>query len=149
MQWLRVCYKKDVDSDVLCLHAGPYYQPACTGVQFTGKGPNLDILPQLQGLLDLGDLVEVLVIGDAQCPHPVLVAPLLEVPLKFASAPVGLVAADLALKLLHQPGCHSPSRQVLSCYRVEIDYQVEIKYMSTESLLFLVWGWILGSCTQP
>jgi len=52
-------------------------------------------------ILDLGDLVEVLRVGDAQTSHAVGVPPLLEVPLERSPALVGLVAADLAL--VHDP----------------------------------------------
>mmetsp|Transcript_43186 Transcript_43186/g.102478 ORF Transcript_43186/g.102478 Transcript_43186/m.102478 type:complete len:227 (-) Transcript_43186:974-1654(-) len=57
-------------------------------------------LMKCESVIYLCYLVEVLVVGDAERPHPVDVPPLLEVPLKGAAAPVGRVAADLALELL-------------------------------------------------
>mmetsp|Transcript_11497 Transcript_11497/g.29211 ORF Transcript_11497/g.29211 Transcript_11497/m.29211 type:complete len:230 (+) Transcript_11497:250-939(+) len=64
--------------------------------------PGLDLAPQGNRLVDASHLVEDLVVGDAQAPHPVLVPVLLEVPLKGPAAPVAVVAADLALELLVQ-----------------------------------------------
>ena len=75
----------------------------------------LDGGPELEGVLHLGDLKEGLGIGDAQRAHAVLVAPLLEVPLKRAPAPVALPAADLARELLRkQHSCHALCSLVLA-----------------------------------
>lgn len=68
----------------------------------------LDGGPELEGILHLGDLKEGLGVGDAQRAHAVLMAPLLEMPLKRAPAPVALPAADLARELLRkQHSCHA------------------------------------------
>jgi hypothetical protein len=54
----------------------------------TCAAPHLDVLPERQRVVDLCHLVEVLVVGDAQRLHAVHVAPLFEVALKRAPAPV-------------------------------------------------------------
>ncbi len=55
--------------------------------------------PTLHCVLDLGDVVEVLGVGNPKRPHAVRVPPLLEVPVKVAPAAVHLAAADLAREL--------------------------------------------------
>ena len=83
-------------------HKGHNYaeQRMMTGEEGLARRAHLDGGPQLKRVLHLGDLEEVLVVGDAQRAHAVLVAPLLEVPLERAPPPVARPAADLALELL-------------------------------------------------
>lgn len=76
-------------------------------------GGYLYVLPQLLRILDLGDLEEVLVVGDAHGPHVVLVSPLPEVPLELSATSVHVVAAYLAVELLHR-FFHSAHKYLLS-----------------------------------
>ena len=66
--------------------------------------PHLYGCPELERVLDLGDLKEILVIWDTQGPHAILVFPFFEVALKCSSAPVALPATNLTLELLHATG---------------------------------------------
>lgn len=68
-----------------------------------GVWADLDRSPQLTSVLDLRDLKEVLVVWDAQSPHAVLVAPLLEVALESSAPPVAGPSTDLTCELLQ--GC--------------------------------------------
>ena len=53
--------------------------------------------------LDERDPLEVLRVGDAQALHAIGMPPLLEMTLEWTRAPVGVVAADLALELEVEP----------------------------------------------
>ena len=63
---------------------------------------NLDVLPELLSISNLGNFIEVLCVGDAQDTHAGLMPVLPEVALKGPSSPVGYASADLTLKLLVQ-----------------------------------------------
>ena len=69
-----------------------------------GRAARLDGGPQLQRVLDLRDLEEVLVVGDAQSAHAVLVPPLLHAP----RAPVS--ARCTARELLDKRGMNKRAR---------------------------------------
>lgn len=71
--------------------------PACSDAL-----TDLDILPKLLSISNLGDLIEVLGVGDAKDTHASLMPVLPEVALKSPPAPVGYAATDLTLKLLVQ-----------------------------------------------
>lgn len=58
-----------------------------------------EALGELEGVGDLGDLVELLAVVDAETLEAVVVAPLAEVLLKGAATPIRHVTADLALVL--------------------------------------------------
>lgn len=78
----------------LCHCCGPTSCKTCC--------PDLDVLPELLGISDFGDLVEVLGVGDAEDTHASLMAVLSEMPLKGSPSPVGYASADFTLKLLVQ-----------------------------------------------
>lgn len=63
---------------------------------------DLDVLPELLSISNLGDLVKVLCVGYAKDTHAGLMPVLPEVALKGPPSPVGYASADLTLKLLIQ-----------------------------------------------
>ena len=64
------------------------------------KLPHLNGQPQLTCIRYLRDLIEVLVVWDAQGSHAILMSPFFEVALKCAPSPVAHATTDLALELL-------------------------------------------------
>ena len=107
---------------------------ACEGERSGDRSAHTDLdgVPELQGVLHLGDLEEGLGIGDAERAHAILVAPFLEVALERAAAPVALPAADLACEFL--PTCHVHVHQ----YR---DVQPSADIASDLCNALSWWGW--------
>ncbi len=62
----------------------------------------LDVLPELFCILHLCNLKKVFVVGYSKGPHPVLMTPLPEVPLKLSATSIILAPTNLARKFLKQ-----------------------------------------------
>mmetsp|Transcript_14285 Transcript_14285/g.30670 ORF Transcript_14285/g.30670 Transcript_14285/m.30670 type:complete len:231 (-) Transcript_14285:952-1644(-) len=113
------------------------------GIPRNGALLCLELGPERVGVLDEGDSVKVLRVWDAEALHAVRVPPLLEVALIRARAPIGVVAANLALELEVQPvQLVEPVRDRLA---VPAEGQVEgvVDWLLLRFLIFLFVGHLL------